>query len=405
MISVFTPSHNSQYLTECYKSLKAQSYKDWEWIVYLNGGAKWPDPKDPRVKVIEMAESIGVGRAKADAVSFCEGDILVELDHDDLLTPKALDLIASEFHFHPDASMVYGKFRQINADGSDNHDIFNPDYGWHYEDGVPNNFPQVPSAVSYIWYAPNHPRAFTRAAYDAVGGYDANLDILDDQDLMCRLYQRGEFVEIPALIYKQRVHSEQTQVRQDKNARIQIETVGFYDRYIQGNALAWAKRNELWALDLGGAHNPADGFTTVDLHDADRQGDIFEVLAEFRDNSVGVIRAMDFLEHIPDKVRLMNECYRVLHHGGMLLSMTPSTDGRGAFQDPTHVSFWNENSWWYYTKAELAKYVPEIVCRFQVSRLATVFPSEWHRQNNISYVLANVVAIKDGPRLPGLLEI
>ena len=33
----------------------------------------------------------------------------------------------------------------------------------------------------------------------------------------------------------------------------------------------------------------------------------------------------------------------------MLLSLTPSTDGRGAYQDPTHVAFYNENSFWYYT--------------------------------------------------------
>jgi len=28
--------------------------------------------------------------------------------------------------------------------------------------------------------------------------------------------------------------------------------------------------------------------------------------------------------------------------------LTPSTDGRGAFQDPTHLSFWNLNSWFYF---------------------------------------------------------
>ncbi len=45
----------------------------------------------------------------------------------------------------------------------------------------------------------------------------------------------------------------------------------------------------------------------------------------------------------------MEEIYRVLKPGGMFESSTPSTDGRGAFQDPTHVSFWNINSWLYYS--------------------------------------------------------
>ena len=85
--------------------------------------------------------------------------------------------------------------------------------------------------------------------------------------------------------------------------------------------------------------------------------------------------------------------------------MTPSTDGRGAFQDPTHVAFYNENSFWYFTDKTYSEFVPQIQCRFQVSRLNTYFPSDWHQQHDISYVNANLVAVKDGPRQGGLLNI
>jgi hypothetical protein len=40
--------------------------------------------------------------------------------------------------------------------------------------------------------------------------------------------------------------------------------------------------------------------------------------------------------------------------------------------------------------------VPEIEARFQVSRLHTHFPSDWHRQSGISYVGANLIALKPG---------
>ena len=406
MISVFTPSHNPKYLDEAYESLKKQVYEDWEWVVLLNGEAHdwWPEGlDDPRVKIVRSnhREGMAVGDAKADAVLWCSGEILVELDHDDILVPGALTLVAKRFEQHPNAGLIYSDFRHINEQGEKFHHPFNPAYGWNQSvDGWVLGFPPVPSAVSYIWYAPNHLRAFSRAAYDAVGGYDRTLDILDDQDLMARLYQYGEFYPIKWPIYLQRVHSEQTQARQDLNARIQTETVQMYDRTIEANALAWAKRRGLKRLDLGGAHNSPPGYQSVDLHDADITGDVMEVLSNMPNNSVGVIRACDFLEHIPNPVPLMNECYRVLRHGGMMLTSTPSTDGRGAFQDPTHVSFWNEHSFWYYTNAEFAKYVPEITCRFQISRLYT----DWPRPN-IAYVHANLVAIKDGPRLPGELLI
>jgi hypothetical protein len=45
----------------------------------------------------------------------------------------------------------------------------------------------------------------------------------------------------------------------------------------------------------------------------------------------------------------------VLTHLGKLDILVPSTDGRGAFQDPTHVSFWNINSFYYYQKDDHRK--------------------------------------------------
>jgi hypothetical protein len=35
----------------------------------------------------------------------------------------------------------------------------------------------------------------------------------------------------------------------------------------------------------------------------------------------------------------------------------------------------------------------------------TTFLSDWHREHNISYVNANLIAIKDGPRQGGPLTI
>ena len=404
-ISVFTPSHDPRFLGDCYQSLLNQTYQDWEWVVLLNGSAEWQPPSDDRVKTYATDDVLGVGAAKRRAVMLSSGDILVEFDHDDILLPEALEKVAGVFESDPEAVFVYSDFQQINEDGSPNKDRFSTAMGWEYDEDKCITFPQYPSAVSYIWFGPNHVRSFTRAGYDAVGGYDENLEVLDDQDLFCRLYQYGKFVGIPECLYQQRVHPGNTQVRQDLNLRIQIETVEMYDRFIQPNALAWAEREGLAAIDLGGAHNSPEGYISFDMHDgADITCDLTEGIP-LPSDSVGVVRASDFLEHIGDKIEIMNEIWRVLAHGGMLLSLTPSSDGRGAYQDPTHVSFYNENSFWYYTDENFAKYVPEIKCRFQVSRLTTFFPTEWHKEHDISYVCANLVAIKEGgPRLPGMLN-
>ena len=101
----------------------------------------------------------------------------------------------------------------------------------------------------------------------------------------------------------------------------------------------------------------------------------------------------------------MNEIWRVLVDGGWLLSRTPSTDGRGAFQDPTHCSYWNENSFFYYTSRDHARYVPEIRCRFQGVRIATDYPNDWCREHDVPYVYADLAAVKTWRRRPGRIVI
>jgi len=70
----------------------------------------------------------------------------------------------------------------------------------------------------------------------------------------------------------------------------------------------------------------------------------------FKDSSIDTVEAVDFLEHLErdDVSRLIDDIWRVLKPKGRFYHQTPSTDGRGAFQDPTHRSFWNINTWLFY---------------------------------------------------------
>jgi len=415
-VTVFTGSNRTKFLDECHQSLQAQTFDDWEWVIVLNQGNRWrPEVPDQRIRLVVQDEVSGVGAVKKWACAEASGDILVELDHDDLLASDCLEKVVDAFDENPEAGLVYSDTAQIAEDGSRDDSRFSADHGWRYRDVRVDGrevlacmaLPPTPHNVSYIWYAPNHVRAFRRDIYEKSGGYDEVLDVADDADLMCRMYQLADFHHIPECLYLQRMHAGNTQRVPEMNAKIQQRTVEVYDRNVQLNALAWAKRQGLLALDLGAAHNKVEGYQGVDVHagpEVDMVCDITKGL-DLPDSSVGVIRASDFLEHIPDKIALFNELYRLLAPGGMLLSLTPSSDGRGAFQDPTHVAFYNENSFWYFTDQQYAKYVPEITCRFQVSRLVTYFPTDWHRAHHIPYVAANLIAIKDEVRNGGLLAV
>ena len=172
--SVYTPSHDPKYLDDCYKSLLAQTYTDWEWLVGLNGNADWTPPSpDERVSVIRI-NGKGIGELKAELCARASGTYLVELDHDDILTPDCLAILYDTFQI-PGVQFVYSDNAQMNADGSRNEDRFAEGHGWVYYDTDDNllaieSKPPTPHNVSYVWYAPNHVRALTRDLYDASVG-------------------------------------------------------------------------------------------------------------------------------------------------------------------------------------------------------------------------------------------
>jgi predicted SAM-dependent methyltransferase len=410
-LAIYTPSHDFEHLAETARSVEraAEAFSgETVWLLMLNGG-RTPEElpaeirSSPIVRIC-FSELKGVGALKAQAVRFAlshNPDGLVELDHDDCLTVNSLEVLAPVLERNGFA-----------ASDTATQTRFGAAFGWQAESMVVgghrlwvNRTPEVSArSLCEIYHAPNHVRAWTRAAYEKTGGYDEGLPVCDDHDLLCKTYLAG--FKMPIIrepLYIQREHERQTQLRQ--NGEIQTAQAAVGGRYLYRLVLEEANRRGLQAIDLGGAHDCPPGYQSLDLVDADILCDVRNGLP-FPSHSVGVLRAHDFLEHLEpgDIVPFMNEAYRVLAPGGWLLTHTPSTDGRGAWQDPTHRSGWNSNSWWYYTRAEQAQYVPEIKCRFQTVRVTNAYPSKWHEQHLITYCDAALWCLKDQPTM-GLVEI
>lgn len=388
-ISIITPSHDARFLNELKESILANTHSAWEWIVLLNNGADY-ESDDPRIRVIHSEiNSTAVGALKKEACSYATGDVIAEVDHDDLITPDCLGELAAAF-----ADTAVGFVYSDNA-VMGSFTPYDPTWGWTYkkfswrgEELVSmNSQPIYPGRLSYIWFAPDHIRAWRRSVYEFIGGHDNTLDVCDDQDLILRTYLATKFHHINKVLYIYRVTGDNTYLK--RNATIQERTVQLYDRYIYAVSERFAELNNLLKVDLCGGHNSPPGYLSIDKYNATVLADL-EKGIPLADNSVGVLRAHDAIEHLRDKIFTMKEIHRVLAPGGILLSMTPSTDGRGAWQDPTHVSFWNENSFWYWTRAEQMQYIRNTDNRFRECRLTTLFPSEWHRQHNIPYVVAHL---------------
>lgn len=420
--SVITAMRRTDIVAEMLASLQAQTVEDWEWVIVptetLDLGTEVSDASN----VVIVVDDDAMGDANVAhqlGVEAATGSIIVLLRDAETLAPDALasigaaldddatDIVYSDFALHPiDGRPVPG---------------YNPEYGWITDSIVVGGeplrtvevFEPIPSVIGDASYAPRHALAMSRDTYDKVGGHDQTLGHAATFGLVCTAYLAGmRFNRVPRVL----VH-----VRSD----LDLPRDSYLEEVIARNSRMdiireWSHRNGLTMLDLGAAHNPAPGFVAVDLQDAAIECDVRFGLP-LPDSSVGAIRASDFLEHMNTcadsscthgadgtsprcVVGMMNEFHRVLAPGGWLLTHTPSTDGRGAFQDPTHSSYWNPNSFWYYTRSDQARFVRGITCRFQVARLWQGFPTPWHRENNLVYVDADLVALKD-QRQPGICEI
>jgi SAM-dependent methyltransferase len=411
-VSVFTPltAGGAPYIRETARSLTWQKTDglEVEWIVLENHGGELPRECRGRLaKVVQAPEQMeGIGALKALACSYATGDVLVELDHDDLLVPGALAKIAGAVR--SGADFVYSDVAYFHHGTWAPH-RFSSVFGWASypiwwsdprEPGVEHKLDAMraprptPQNMRRVEWSPDHVRAWRTDFYRRIGGHEPVLPVADDHDLVVRTYMAGgNMVHIPECLYLYRLHDQQgTKLF---NGDIQEWTARVYENNFPRMALRFAKLAGLRAIDLCGGINTAEGFEAADLSvgvDLDRRW-------PWADNSVGVLRANDALEHMHWPTHVMSEAYRVLAPGGIFLTHTPSTEGLGADCDPTHVSRWNELSFRYYTDPEVQQYIAhefhetKPAPRFAQTLLRTV-AADWDAR--VKYVDWHGIALKPG---------
>jgi O-antigen biosynthesis protein len=224
LVSVFTAAYKSkEKIHRPFKSLLDQTYDNWEWVIVDDSDDNDETYReyltkldDPRVRRYRQDSYKGyIGATKRYAAGLCTGEILVEVDHDDELTPDCLEKIVRAFQDNPECGFVYGDCTEVFAENLHAHW-----YGWdcgfgysvyyrswlHSMDRWQNILRHTAingSTIRHLVGLPNHPRAWTRECYHLVGGHREELLVSDDYDLLIRTFLSTTYAAVPDLLYIQ----------------------------------------------------------------------------------------------------------------------------------------------------------------------------------------------------------
>jgi len=243
-ISVITPTYNTPdwVLARTWASLKAQTFTDWEWVVLDDSTSHkvWAQlyglASDERYRLTahkSHTHSGVIGKVKRRAFMSAEGDYLVELDHDDELTPNALQEIVNAFDT-TNAGFVFSDWCELFANGESGvyPDGWGLGYGAKYWTGEYWGL-SVPTinadTLQHIVAVPNHVRAWRATTYRQLGGHNPNLLVADDYELIIRTALATTWHHIPQVLYRQHIGPHTAQRKH--NDAIQTAVKDIYAQY------------------------------------------------------------------------------------------------------------------------------------------------------------------------------
>jgi glycosyltransferase involved in cell wall biosynthesis len=187
-ITVITPSFNAATTLEAtLESVRAQGYPKLEHLV-VDGGST-----DGTLELLKAAPGIryvsepdrGLAHALNKGVAMASGDIIGELNADDIYEPGALQAVGEAFCDHPEVAWLTGYCRIIDSNGAEIRRAiteYKNAFLRRYSLGLylTHNFISAPATF------------FRRTTLDEAGDFDERYRISVDYDLQLRIARRHD---------------------------------------------------------------------------------------------------------------------------------------------------------------------------------------------------------------------
>jgi GT2 family glycosyltransferase len=199
--SIITPVYNPPIwaLRACIDSVTNQTLTDWEWCVADDCST---DPRvrkvlsklakrDKRVHLQYRAVNGGIVEASNSAITVATGEFIVLLDHDDSLTPDALEEVDNAISRLPEVDYLYSDEDKIDEQGRVFDYFQKPDFS-----------PERLRGQNYCC----HLSVFRRSLLETVGFFRIGFDGSQDYDLILRATEKARTIfHIPKVLYHWRV--------------------------------------------------------------------------------------------------------------------------------------------------------------------------------------------------------
>lgn len=271
--TVYTPCFNTPYedFMRLYNSLRNQTYGSWEWYILddSNNGVGIEEyvkqVNDFRIRCVKNITNHGnVGYNKRILAMSAINEYLLEVDHDDELTPNCLEKIHEAFIRYPECGFCYSNCIEI---GPNNRPIVYGD-GWGLGQGGTIKMPvygamqdvnwQCPIneiSIRHIVSAPNHIRCWRSDVYRKIFGHNYNYSIADDYEMCVRTFLETEICFIHDYLYIQ--HEEKPTTQRHRNREIQrcVECIKqLYDKRIHDRVIELGYEDTIWDKNLGSSN-------------------------------------------------------------------------------------------------------------------------------------------------------
>ena len=207
LFSIVVPLYKTpvKYLEQLVKSVRAQTYDNWELCLSDGSGELSPlanyldrlAQKDKRIKVVRHETPLRISANTNAAIGIARGEFLVFADHDDLLTEDALYECAKALERQPDTDLIYSDEDKVSMNGRR---YFEPHFKSDYN-------PDLLCSMNYFC----HLVVVRRLLTEQTGLLREEFDGAQDYDFVLRCVEHTDrIVHIPRVLYHWRAHENST---------------------------------------------------------------------------------------------------------------------------------------------------------------------------------------------------